>query len=408
MLTSNPPLSLYIHLPWCERKCPYCDFNSHASTDFNQQDYIAALIDDLEQELPSVWGRKLHSLFIGGGTPSLFSATVIDQLLSQLRARLAFLPNCEITLEANPGSAEAQRFQDYRKAGINRLSIGVQSFDDGLLQRLGRIHSAAEAVQAIQMATAAGFENINIDLMFALPGQTLDQAQNDLQQAISLQPQQISRYQLTIEPNTWFAHETPDDLPDDDLSWSMQSRGTQLLVDCDYQQYEVSAFARPGFECRHNLNYWHYGDFLGIGAGAHGKITLAAQNQILRNIKLRSPKDYLKSRGSEKTSSHKSIDSSERVFEFMLNALRLTHGFDEKLFTERTGLELASIQAIIDTACEKGLLTHKNSLIKPTELGQQFLNDLQMLFLDVKVNPTHDNSTSASRKPQITINFDYE
>jgi oxygen-independent coproporphyrinogen-3 oxidase len=287
MFSSNPPLGLYIHLPWCEKKCPYCDFNSHQADSIPEQAYIAALLNDLEQDLPLIWGRRIDSVFIGGGTPSLFSAAAIEQLFSGLCSLLNFAPLIEITMESNPGSADMKNYQGYREAGVNRLSIGIQSFDDQSLQVLGRVHNAAQAERAFIRAREAGFDNINLDLMFGLPAQTLTAAKDDLAKAIALGPEHISQYQLTLEPNTLFHHQPPANMPDDDLCWEQQNSCQALLAQQGYHQYEVSAYSLDDHESRHNLNYWHFGDYLGIGAGAHGKITLGGENRVLRRVRLR-------------------------------------------------------------------------------------------------------------------------
>ncbi len=380
-----PPLSLYVHLPWCARKCPYCDFNSHAAEDFDEQGYVDALLDDLHNDLPLVWGRGIHSIFFGGGTPSLFSPEAIDRLLGGLRALLPISPGAEITLEANPGSADAGHFRGYREAGVNRLSIGVQSFDDDRLQALGRIHDRRAALDAFAAARAAGFDNINLDLMFALPGQDIDAALNDLDQAIALEPEHISHYQLTLEPNTLF-HRYPPSLPDDESAARMQECCLERLAGAGYRHYEISAHARAGRQCRHNLNYWQFGDYLGIGAGAHGKISLPAEDTLLRRSRLRHPRDYEQARGSQRIGEERRLQPADRVFEFMLNALRLCDGFEPRLFQDHTGLTLSSIQPLLDQAVSRGLLEASPERIRPSPLGQRFLNDLQALFLDAPVS----------------------
>ena len=381
MFNSNPPLGLYIHLPWCERKCPYCDFNSHQAESVPEQDYVDALLDDIEQELPLIWGRRVESIFIGGGTPSLFSAEAIDRLFSGLRSLLNFAPGIEITMESNPGSADAANYRGYREAGVSRLSIGVQSFDDEKLAALGRVHDSSQAENAFALARAAGFDNINIDLMFALPGQDLAAAQADIEHAISLGPEHISHYQLTIEPNTLFHHRPPADIPDDDLAWEQQLVCQQQLDAHGYRQYEVSAYCRAGRESRHNLNYWHFGDYLGIGAGAHGKITLAGENRVLRRVRLRQPSAYLEQRGLGRISSEVELDENDLCFEFMLNALRLRDGFDSRLFLDNTGLPLNRLLATLQQARQRGLLEFKGERICPTKLGFSHLNELQAMFL---------------------------
>lgn len=396
MFNSNPPLGLYIHLPWCEKKCPYCDFNSYqAEAEIPEQAYVDALLNDLEQDLPLVWGRGIDSIFIGGGTPSLFSAAAIERLFSGLRALLNFAPAIEITLESNPGSADAENYAGYRAAGVNRLSIGIQSFDDGQLTKLGRVHDAAQALRAFASARAAGFDNINLDLMFALPGQSLAQAEADLAQAIDLQPEHISHYQLTIEPNTLFHSKQPADLPDNDLCAEQQILCQALLQRHGYSQYEVSAWCRDGRESQHNLNYWHFGDYLGIGAGAHGKITLAGENRVLRRVRQRQPRAYLEQAGRNSIASETELEDADLGFEFMLNALRLRQGFETSLFHENTGLPLNLVLSQLETARSKGLIEFDGARIRPTELGFSHLNDLQVLFLGLdaaKKKPIFDNA----------------
>jgi len=385
MFSSIPPLGLYIHLPWCERKCPYCDFNSYAADgEIPQRAYVDALLNDLEQDLPLVWGRSIDSIFIGGGTPSLFSAAEIDRLLSGLRALLNFAPAIEVTLESNPGSAESDNYSGYRAAGINRLSIGVQSFDDEKLAILGRVHDAAAARAAFAAARAAGFDNVNLDLMFALPEQSLLQACTDLEQAIQLEPEHISHYQLTLEPNTLFHKKPPANLADEDLTAEQQAACHALLANHGYRQYEVSAWCRDGRESQHNLNYWHFGDYLGIGAGAHSKITLAGENRVLRRQRQRQPRAYLAEAGRNSIVSEKQLDAADLCFEFMLNALRLKQGFATSLFHENTGLTLNYLLPTLETARNKGLLEFDGTKIRPTELGFNYLNDLQALFLELK------------------------
>lgn len=375
------PLALYIHVPWCIRKCPYCDFNSHhAPANLPEQQYIQALLADLSQELPQIWGRRLESIFIGGGTPSLFSAESMDELLSGIRALTPFRPNIEITLEANPGTFEQEKFKGFREAGINRLSVGIQSFNPQHLQALGRVHNQAEALKAAEVARYAGFDNFNLDLMFGLPKQTLEEAMADLQQAIALQPTHLSWYQLTLEPNTLF-YKHPPILPDDDLLVDMQYTGQALLQQAGFEQYEVSAYAKQ-LQCRHNLNYWEFGDYLGIGAGAHGKIT-DPFGQVTRHQKYRQPAQYLQQVAQGQARSETQILSTEDLkFEFMLNALRLKTGFSLDLFTERTGLSPKTLQAPLAFAEEKGWLTIQDRQVRTTELGWQFLNTVIQLFLD--------------------------
>ncbi len=369
------PLSLYVHFPWCVRKCPYCDFNSHeAPGSIPEQDYLAALITDLETALPQVWGRRVSSLFIGGGTPSLLSAQGVDDLLAAVRARLTLVPDAEITLEANPGTVEAAKFAGFRSAGVNRISLGIQSLNDAHLAALGRIHSADEARRAIALAQE-NFDNVNLDLMYALPEQTLEQARRDLETALSFAPQHLSAYQLTLEPNTPF-HHAPPALPDDELSADMQEMIESMLASAGYQHYETSAFALPGRRCVHNLNYWNFGDYLGIGAGAHGK--LSSYQGITRESRRRGPRDYLR---GDSLQERRTASASELPFEFMMNALRLTEGFPTRLFEERTGLPLTTISGTLLEAERRGLLTMDAGRIAPTKQGQRFLNDLLQMFL---------------------------
>jgi len=372
-----PPLSLYIHIPWCVRKCPYCDFNSHTSDNIPEQQYIDTLLIDLEQILPEVWGRRLVSIFIGGGTPSLFSADSINKLISAVRARMSCIANIEITMEANPGTFEQEKFKLFNEAGINRLSIGIQSFDNNKLKKLGRIHNSEEAIASVQMAKAAGFDNINLDLMFGLPEQTLQQGLLDLQTAINLNPTHISWYQLTIEANTFF-HTQPPPLPDDDSIWQLQHQGQSLLKHAGFSQYEISAYAQKNKTCRHNLNYWQFGDYLAIGAGAHGKISRADTQSIKRYWKLRQPQAYLAA--SDHNSGEQTLGEKDIVFEFMLNALRLKQGFDLELFEQHTGLPREKILPACEQAIKKDLLMQSGNHLKPTELGYRFLNDLINLF----------------------------
>jgi oxygen-independent coproporphyrinogen-3 oxidase len=382
MLTT-PPLSLYVHLPWCVRKCPYCDFNSHEARGVLPfAAYVDALIADLEHDLPLAWGRSVHSVFFGGGTPSLFPAEAIDAFLQAASARLRFAPGLEITLETNPGTAEHGRFEHYRAAGVNRISFGVQTFDDGCLRRLGRIHDSAQAVAAVKLAQDAGFDNFNLDLMYALPGQTLAMAERDIGCAIALQPSHISHYQLTLEPNTVFAARPPAGIPDEDDSWDMQERCQALLAAAGFAQYEVSAYARPGRECAHNLNYWHFGDYLGIGAGAHGKLTLGSQQQVLRRWKVKHPAAYLASAGTAAAIGGDETIAPERLpFDYMLNALRLVDGFALPEFEARTGLPRAAIAPQLAQALQREWITVHGDRVVPTELGRRFTNDVIALFL---------------------------
>ncbi len=375
-----PPLSLYIHLPWCVRKCPYCDFNSYRlGEELPEQAYIDALIRDLDQDLPRVWGRRIQSIFLGGGTPSLFSPDSIDALLSAVRARLPFDADSEVTLEANPGSVDLGRFKGFREAGVNRLSIGVQSFEQEKLRALGRIHGREEALRAADAARAAGFDNFNLDLMFGLPNQTVKQALADVRTAIDLAPNHLSVYQLTIEPNTAF-YAAPPKLPDDDIRWTIQQQLQEVLRDNGYQQYEVSAYAREGKRCKHNLNYWHFGDYLGIGAGAHGKISDA--EGISRTRKINQPNAYMGKAGTAQgTTDDRRLSQEDVIVEFMMNALRLTDGFPVPLFQERTGLPISVAMNALKTAEQRGLLTRGARTICPTDTGRRFLNDLLCLFL---------------------------
>jgi len=374
-LSALPPLALYVHIPWCVRKCPYCDFNSHERAGgLPENAYVEKLLLDLESHLPSVWGRRLTSVFIGGGTPSLFSPESIDALLSGVRARLPLEPDAEITLEANPGTVEAARFRGFRQAGVNRISIGVQSFDDGMLRALGRIHGADEARRAIEAALAA-FDNVNIDLMYGLPGQSEAMARADITEASRAGVPHVSAYQLTIEPNTVFWSKPPA-LPDHDASADMQLMVEEVLAQAGFQHYETSAFAKPGMRCRHNLNYWEFGDYLGIGAGAHGKISFP--DRITRHERAKQPAVYLE---SDSSIENRVIPPAELPFEFMLNALRLVDGFPPMLFQERTGLTLASLQTELARADTKGLLERDWQRIRPTERGRHFLNELLEVFL---------------------------
>jgi len=381
-----PPLSLYIHIPWCVKKCPYCDFNSHELRDsLPEKQYIEALLTDLDHQLASVWGRSIQSIFIGGGTPSLFSGTAMDQLLSGLRARLNFPPTIEITLEANPGTVEQARFDEFLAAGINRLSIGVQSFNNKYLKLLGRIHSAKEAIKAVEIAHKTGFKRINIDLMYGLPGQSEGEAVGDLQCAIALNPDHISHYQLTIEPNTLFHHQPPR-LSDDDQLADIEESCREQLAAHDYLRYEISAFAKAGQECRHNLNYWQFGDYLGIGAGAHGKIThvdrISDQHSIQRSWMVKNPRDYLDAtEQAQRVSGNKQLSTAETGFEFLLNAFRLVNGFDTELFQLHCGLPISVVEKGLNLAEQKNLINWGLKEIKPTKIGLQYLNNLTELFL---------------------------
>ena len=374
-----PPLALYIHIPWCVRKCPYCDFNSHtASPVLPEDEYVDALLADLDQDLHAVYGRELSSIFFGGGTPSLFSAQALGRLLKGVEARIPFASDIEITLEANPGTFEQEKFVAYRKLGINRLSIGIQSFQQEKLQALGRIHNGDEAVRAAGMARLAGFDNFNLDLMHGLPDQSLDDALSDLRQAIALKPTHLSWYQLTLEPNTVFWNQPPV-LPEDDTLWDIQEAGQALLAEHGYAQYEVSAYAQPGRPARHNLNYWSFGDFIGIGAGAHGKLS-HPDGRIVRTWKTRLPKDYLNP-AKNFQAGEKTLTAEELPFEFLMNALRLTDGVDSALYPQRTGLTLDSLSIGRKAAEQSGLLQVEPSRLAATARGQLFLNDLLQHFL---------------------------
>jgi putative oxygen-independent coproporphyrinogen III oxidase len=379
-LPALPPLSLYVHFPWCVRKCPYCDFNSHeVKGGFPEEQYLDALRADLEGALPLIWGRKIYTIFIGGGTPSLLSAAGIDRLLSDIRTLLPLDGAAEITMEANPGTFEAEKFRSYRASGINRLSIGIQSFNPRHLQALGRIHDGDEARRAVDIAHA-NFDNFNLDLMYALPSQTMEEAQRDVAAAIGFAPPHLSLYHLTLEPNTYFA-KYPPLVPDDDASAEMQDMIQEQTRAAGYGHYEVSAYARPGRRARHNLNYWEFGDYLGIGAGAHSKLSFP--HRIIRQMRYKQPKAYLENtRAGRPIHEEFEIGRGELGFEFMLNALRLNEGFEANLFAERTGLTLNAIEKALNAAEAKGLLYRDHRLIRPTELGRRFLNDLQQMFLE--------------------------
>ncbi|WP_394809198.1 radical SAM family heme chaperone HemW [Nitrosomonas sp.] len=388
-LKSLPPLSLYIHIPWCLKKCPYCDFNSHEirgeGSQAPEEEYVAALIRDLEFALQEVWGRRLSSIFFGGGTPSLFSAKAIDAILTAVRTLFPLEHFAEVTLEANPGTFEAQKFADFHAAGINRLSIGVQSFNAQHLKALGRVHDDQEAHRAVDIALK-NFDNINLDLMYALPGQTLEEAQADIEMACSLGVTHISAYHLTLEPNTLF-HRFPPNLPDDEQAAAMQDMIEQTTASHQYRNYETSAFAQAGKESRHNMNYWLFGDYLGIGAGAHSKISFA--DKIVRQMRTKQPKEYLaKANAAESLiQTQQILTPADRGFEFMMNALRLSGGFETAVFQERTGLSITAVQKQLDEAEQRGLLVHDHHRIKPTILGRRFLNDLLQLFLPETTNP---------------------
>ena len=373
-------------MPWCVRKCPYCDFNSHTTPQqLPAEQYIQALIADLEQDLPMVWGRTVQSVYFGGGTPSLFSAAQIEVFLSAVRARLSLKPNLEVTLEANPGTIERDSFSAYAEAGINRVSLGVQSFDDSLLKAIGRIHGQREIERSLRSLESAGLSNFNIDLMYALPGQSPAQSARDIALAISANPAHISFYQLTIEPNTAFAAQPPP-LPADDEAWDMQQAGLDKLEAAAYAQYEISAYAQVGMQSRHNMNYWRYGDFLAVGAGAHGKITNPAEGKIQRLAKHRHPKRYLQGLTSDDwVAQRRLINSQERVFEFFLNQLRLKQGVYIDDFSTRTGLAWRVVEQRVQKAVDKGLLKVRQKRIRPTELGWKFVNDIQQIFLPASI-----------------------
>jgi oxygen-independent coproporphyrinogen-3 oxidase len=403
--TALPPLSLYIHIPWCARKCPYCDFNSHeARGAVPDERYVAALIADLERALPEVWGRPVHSVFFGGGTPSLFSAPAIDAILAAVRARVALAPDAEVTLEANPGTVEAGKFRGFRAAGINRLSLGIQSFDPRHLKALGRIHDGGEARRAIEIALR-NFENVNLDLMYGLPGQTVDEARADIEGALEFAPRHLSCYHLTIEPNTWF-HRFPPKLPDDDTTAAMQDAIEARLADAGYDHYETSAFAKavtrhaacpePGegsllttdARCRHNLNYWMFGDYLGVGAGAHGKLSFPGR--IVRQARIKHPERYIAAaEAGDPIQEQRDVRSEEIPFEFMMNALRLNAGFPAALFEECTGLPLTTVLRELEDAGRRGLIERDHARIAPTALGRRYLNDLLQLFLAPEKHVPH-------------------
>ena len=385
-LTALPPLSLYIHFPWCEKKCPYCDFNSHqvkegvgSSPGFDEERYIKALIADLETELPRIWGRQVHSIFIGGGTPSLLSAGGMDTLLSAIRARINLEPDAEITMEANPGSVEAEKFAGFAKAGINRVSLGIQSFQDAQLKALGRIHNVEEDKRAIAIALDH-FKSVNLDLMYGLPMQTIEDAKKDIETALSFNTPHLSLYNLTLEPNTYFAN-FPPKLPNEDEIDVIFEQNLDLLTKAGYKRYEVSAYAKAGMECKHNLNYWRFGDYIGIGAGAHGKISFP--DKITRQVRERHPETYMQSMETQGNAlvESKEVPIADLPFEFMLNTLRLTDGVATNTFTERTGLPLNLISKGLDEATNKGLLDPNPSLLKGTTQGLRYLNNLQEIFL---------------------------
>ncbi|MDM8548080.1 radical SAM family heme chaperone HemW [Candidatus Venteria ishoeyi] len=387
---SHPiPLSLYIHIPWCVHKCPYCDFNSHAVNEtLPEAAYVQALLADLALDAALLQGREIQSIFMGGGTPSIFSPDSIKTLIQGVRARAPLAENCEITMEANPGTVDNARFHGFREAGVNRLSLGIQSFHDVALDKLGRIHDAATAIRAIESAKSAGFQNFNLDLMFGLPGQNLEAALEDLQTALSFSPPHLSWYQLTLEPNTAFYHQPPPALPEDDVLWDIQLAGQQLLSDAGLCQYEISAYSQMGKNCSHNLNYWLFGDYLGIGAGAHGKISLfsaddnaPALTQIYRYNRLRHPRQYLKSTPEQRIKRNPALKPEELPIEFMMNALRLSGGFQESLWQMRTGQSLPMIAPLLRENQARGWLQWHNGMIQATPAGFQFLNELLESFI---------------------------
>ena len=380
-LSALPPLALYVHLPWCLKKCPYCDFNSHEQPEgpLPQARYVDSVIADLEAALPLIWGRSVHTIFIGGGTPSLFSPDEIDRLLGAIRARVRLVADCEITMEANPGTFEKDRFRAFAGAGVTRLSIGVQSFNDAHLQALGRVHNRAQAIAAVQEA-ARSFSTFNLDIMYALPGQTLAQVDEDMAMALQFSPPHISIYHLTIEPNTYFA-KFPPVIPEDDTAYAMLDRITEATQNAGLNRYEVSAYAKDGHRCKHNLNYWQFGDYLGIGAGAHSKLSFA--HRVVRQVRIRDPRAYQdKALAGNALAQSEEVSRADLPFEYMLNALRLRHGFSLQEFTERTGLPLSAIEVPLKEAERKGLIERDFARVRPTVRGFDFLSDLQALFLE--------------------------
>jgi len=379
--TQPIPLTLYVHYPWCIQKCPYCDFNSHNLKEDQEARYLSALIKQLEATLPQIWGRPIQAIFFGGGTPSLMSEAGLAQFLSQARALLGFGPDIEVTLEANPGTVDFEKFAGFRQAGINRLSMGIQSFSDEKLKALGRIHSADEAYQAVEAAKQAGFDNFNLDLMFALPNQTLAEALYDVETAMGLQPPHLSHYQLTLEPNTPFFRDPPT-IPNDDLAWEMQSSCQKLIADNGYQHYEVSGYAQKNKQCAHNLNYWRYGDYIGLGAGAHGKITLPPEGRILRTQMPASPGSYMNLIESGATGRVSEVSEQEAMLEFMMNALRLQSGVEVELFSLRTGIDLKQMEPKLLNLKQKNWFTESNERIQLTPIGQRYLNEVLQEFLE--------------------------
>ena len=397
--TALPPLALYIHIPWCLKKCPYCDFNSHETRNgaaLPEQEYVAALTADFEQTLPRVWGRRISSVFFGGGTPSLLSGAAVDAILAAVRARLPLNPDAEITLEANPGTAEAERFRDYRAAGVNRLSLGIQSFNPRHLKALGRIHDGDQARRAIDMARAR-FDNFNLDVMYGLPEQSLEEALQDIDTALSFEPPHLSAYHLTLEPNTVF-HRYPPKLPDDDTSADMQVAIETRLAAHGYDNYETSAFALTGMRCRHNLNYWLFGDYIGIGAGAHGKISFP--DRVLREARYRQPRQFIEQAlvGNAIQESHE-VSTGEIGFEFMMNALRLNGGFETSLFVERAGVPLTQVLRALEAAEQRGFILRDHQRVTPTLQGRRFLNELLQLFLPESSKSADGVEASARREP---------
>ena len=397
--TALPPLALYIHIPWCLKKCPYCDFNSHETRNgaaLPEQEYVAALTADFEQTLPRVWGRRISSVFFGGGTPSLLSGAAVDAILAAVRARLPLNPDAEITLEANPGTAEAERFRDYRAAGVNRLSLGIQSFNPRHLKALGRIHDGDKARRAIDMARAR-FDNFNLDVMYGLPEQSLEEALQDIDTALSFEPPHLSAYHLTLEPNTVF-HRYPPKLPDDDTSADMQIAIETRLAAHGYDNYETSAFALTGMRCRHNLNYWLFGDYIGIGAGAHGKISFP--DRVLREARYRQPRQFIEQAlvGNAIQESHE-VSTGEIGFEFMMNALRLNGGFETSLFVERAGVPLTQVLRALEAAEQRGFILRDHQRVTPTLQGRRFLNELLQLFLPESSKSADGIEASAKREP---------
>jgi len=397
--TELPPLALYIHLPWCVKKCPYCDFNSHeAKAEIPEKQYIDALLDDLATEMPFVWGRTFSSVFIGGGTPSLFSAEAIHALISGVRALTALGPSVEVTMEANPGAMDAARFHEYRRAGINRLSIGVQSFNDQQLKNLGRVHDARAAHEAIEVARSAGFDNLNIDLMFGLPDQTPSDALSDLQTAIDHAPEHLSYYELTIEPNTRFA-KFPPEVPSDDVRWEMQQAANDAMKNAGFSQYEVSAWSQPGRQSHHNLNYWLFGDYVGIGAGAHGKISFADSNTIIRRWKHKHPATWMAASGADRMGGEHEIALEDTALEFMMNALRLTDGFDLRDFTTHTGVSIQPWLGAIDEAITNQLLIRESERVRATTRGFSLLNEVLTGFMPEESGSAGESTTGS----RITI-----